>query len=381
MTGRTTLPRLLHHNATRLGDRPAVREKRGGIWQVLSWSDYAAMVADFAAGLAAHGFGRGDRLAVLGDNRPRLYAAMLAAQSLGGAGVPLWPDAEPERIAEVLDHAGVSIAVAEDAEHAERIIAVKARLPKLRLLVQARSHGGRQVERDWLKSFETVANAGTGATDQSEPADPALLLYNADTDREIRAVMLSHTDLLTAAQRLVGGEDVRQTDQTLAWLPMAWLGDAVSSLALWLSAGFTCNCPETAETARRDLREIGPTILIAPPGIWENMLTDIETRAAQASGLKRGLFAGFKTIAERAGRHREAGEAVPFLLQLKLTLGEALIFAPMRDQIGLSRLRWASTGGEPLTPHLVSGLRALGINLSQSSDIALARGAWKPAHA
>jgi long-chain acyl-CoA synthetase len=147
----TTLPRLLHRNAGNIGNRPALREKRGGIWQVTSWSDYAAMVSRFAAGLAAHGFGRGDKLAVIGDNRPRLYAAMLAAQSLGGVAVPLWPDAEPDWIAQVLLHAGVSVVVAEDAEQVEKLIAIKQQVPDLTLVVQAASLGMHQADQYWLK--------------------------------------------------------------------------------------------------------------------------------------------------------------------------------------------------------------------------------------
>jgi long-chain acyl-CoA synthetase len=379
MTGLTTLPRLLHRNAASFGGRPALREKRGGIWQVLSWADHAAAVSRFAGGLAAHGFGRGDRLAVIGDNRPRLYAAMLAAQSLGGVGVPLWPDAEPDRIADVLGHAGVSVVVAEDAEQVEKMVAVKERLPGLRLVVQTTSRGMRPIAHDWLQSYETIADGESVATEVSEPGDPALLLYGPDG--EVRGTMLSHADLLAAAETLAGDADIRRTDETLAWLPMAWFGDVLASQALALSVGFTCNCPEKPETARRDLREIGPTILIAPPRIWENTLVDVETRAAQASRLKRSLFAGFRAIAERAARHREAGEDMPPLLQLKLALGEVLVYAPMRDQIGLRRLRWANTGGEPLAPHALHGLRVLGINLNQSDDIALTRTAWEPAHA
>jgi long-chain acyl-CoA synthetase len=273
----TTLPRLLHRNASSFAGHPAFREKRGGIWQVLGWSDYAALVSRFAAGLAAHGFGRGDRLAVIGDNRPRLYAAMLAAQSLGGAGVPVWPDAEPEWIAQVLHHAGVSVVVAEDAEQVEKLVAIKDRLPDLTLVVQAASHGMRQPDHAWLKSFEAVNDAGADAAmEQSEPDELALLLYGSTAGGAVRGVMLSHANLLAAADALIAVESFRQTDETLAWLPMAWFGDALTTQALALSVGFTCNCPEGSETARRDLREIGPTILLAPPRVWENTLADIE---------------------------------------------------------------------------------------------------------
>ena len=382
MKAATTLPRLLHRNAARFATRPALREKRGGIWQVLNWSDYALLVSRLAAGLAAHGFGRGDRLAVIGDNRPRLYAAMLAAQSLGGAAVPLWPDAEPDWIAQVLNHAGVSIVIAEDAEQVEKIGAVKDRMPGIRLVVQTTAHGMRQPEYDWLKSFETVADAGAGVTERSEPDDLALLLYGNDPGSEVRGVTLSHADLVAAAEVLMATEDIRQTDETLAWLPMAWFGDALTSQALALSVGFTCNCPEHPETARRDLREIGPTILIAPPRIWESTLADIESRGAQATPLKSALFAHFRAIADRAQQHRETGKGVPILLRMKFALGDAVAYAPMRDQIGLRRLRWASTGGESLSPRVLHGFRAFGINLKQSHGMPeLANAVWEPAHA
>ncbi len=269
MKAATTLLRLLHRNAAGFATGPALREKRGGIWQVLNWSDYELLASRFAGGLGAHGFGRGDKLAVIGDNRPRLYAAMLAAQSLGGAAVPLWPDAEPDWIAQVVNHACVTIVVAEDAEQVGKIGEVKDRMPGLRLVVQTTSHGMRQPEHGWLTSFEKVADAGTGVTERSEPGEPALLLYSNNPGDEVRGAILSHADLLAAAEALMATEDVRQTDETLAWLPMAWFGDALTSQALALSVGFTCNCPENPETARRDLREIGPTILIAPPEIWE----------------------------------------------------------------------------------------------------------------
>jgi long-chain acyl-CoA synthetase len=366
-----TLPRLLHRNAATFGNRPALREKRGGIWHETSWSEHAALVTRFAAGLAAHGFGRGDRLAVIGDNRPRLYAALLAAQSLGGVGVPLWPDAEPEWIEHVLRHAGVSVVVAEDAEQVEKIVAIKARLPDLGLVLQAASRGMQPSEHAWLTSFDAVTGSGDVAApiELSEPGELALLLYGSTADGGLRGVMLSHANLIAAADALLAVEDARPTDEVLAWLPMAWFGDVLMSQALALSVGFTCNCPEGSETARRDLREIGPSVLLAPPGIWENTLSSIETRAAQASRLKRALFSRFRALAERAELCRESGERIPFGLRLGLAFGEFLVYAPVRDQIGLRRLRWANTGGEPLAQHVLRFFRAFGIDLKQSYGI------------
>jgi long-chain acyl-CoA synthetase len=375
----TTLPRLLHRNAAGIGNRPALREKRGGIWQELTWSEYAALVTRVAGGLAAQGFARGDRLAVIGDNRPRLYAAMLAAQSMGGAAVPLPPDAEADWIARVLSHAGVSIVVAEDAEQVEKIATARDRVPGLRLVVQTTTHGMRQVQHDWLMSFETFADGAAAATGQSEPGDTALLLYENDP---ANGLMLSHADLLETAESLMAAEAIRRNDEIVAWLPMAWFADAIGSLALPLAVGFTCNCPEHPETARRDLREIGPTILIAPPRVWESMLGDIETRSAQATRIKRLLIAHCCSVAERARRCRAAGEAIPPLLRLRLALADVVVFAPMRDQIGLRRLRWASTGGEPIAPRIVDAFAAFGINLKQSHAMTEPAGAaLEPAHA
>jgi long-chain acyl-CoA synthetase len=371
----TTLPRLLHRNAADFGGRPAFREKRRGIWQVLTWSQYASLVSRFAAGLAAEGFGRGDRLAVIGDNRPQLYAALLAAQSLGGAGVPLMPDADPEAIARILADAEVSVVVAEDAELAETIVAMKPRVTRLRIVVQARQHDTRQPENALLKPFDSLI--GTPVTDRSAPGDIALILYAGDARR-----MLTHRGLLATAEAMIALHDIRQTDETLAWQPMAWSGDALSSLAIALTAGFTCNCPERPATARADLREIGPTILISPPRVWETLLAEIEARATQASRLKRALFARFAALGERAERHRAAGEQVPALLRLKLTAGELLVYAPMRDRLGLRRLRWAGTGGEAMAPHVLNSLHALGINLDGEHSVAEpTQAAGEPLHA
>jgi long-chain acyl-CoA synthetase len=371
----TTLPRLLHRNAASIGGRPAFREKRRGIWQVLTWSQYASLVSRFAAGLAANGFGRGDRLAVIGDNRPQLYAALLAAQSLGGAGVPLMADADPEVIAQILADAGVSVVVAEDAELAETIAAMQDRLATLRLIVQARSQDMHHSESELLKPFDSVT--GPAVTDHSESGDVALILYADEAPR-----MMTHRNMLATADAIIAMHDIRRTDETLAWLPMAWSGDALSSLAMALTAGFTCNCPERPATARADLREIGPTILIAPPRVWETMLAEIEARAAQASRLKRALFSRFAAIGQRAELHRTAGKEVSALLRSKLKVGEFLIHAPMRDQLGLRRLRWAGTGGEALAAHVLKSLHAFGINLDGDHTVPeLAHAAGEPLHA
>lgn len=365
-----TLPRLLRRNAAGMGGQPAMREKRHGIWQTLTWAEYDALVRRLALGLAAHGFAPGDRLAVMGDNRTRLYAALLAAQSRGGVGMALWPDAEPEAVAAELRQARVRVAVAEDREQLGKLLAVKAQLPALELIVSLDPRAARQHAAPWLTEFAALEKAGEAAdgtgTDAAlgdgRPDDPALLLCRTGGP----GVLLTHGNLIAAARAIAAAETVRPEDETLCWLPMAWIGDALYTFTLGLFVGFTCNCPENPETARRDLREIGPSFLAAPPAAWDGFLADIEDRATNNTHLKRAAFAAARAVAEPAELRRTAGEPSTFGQRLGLAAAERLVFGPMRDRVGLARVRWAHTGGTPLAPDLWRRVRMLGINLKQS---------------
>lgn len=227
MMAANTLPRLLRRNAASFGTHPAMREKRHGIWQTVSWSAYETLVLELARGLAARGFVAGDRLAVIGDNRPRLYAALLAAQSLGGVGVPLWPDADPGVIANMLGSARVRVAVAEDQEQISKLAAAKEQLSDLEWVVSLDPRAARDGHPDWLIDFATLQQQGSTAAPvdrciaDGRPDDIALVLYRNGQP----GVLLSHANLLSAACTIAEIEDVRPTDETLCFLPMAWVGD------------------------------------------------------------------------------------------------------------------------------------------------------------
>src|SRR6266545_1986407 len=372
----TTLPGLLLRNARDLGDRPAIREKDRGIWQTWSWREYHDQARDFALGVAALGFRRGDRLSVIGDNRPRLYAAQLAAQCLGGVSVAVYQDSITKELAYVWNHAEVSVIVAEDQEPVDKILALKDELPPLRVVIYDDPRGLTGYRHDWLKSYHEVQEAGRtfGAEHpgyfeaeiaKGQADDVAIVCYTSGTTGNPKGAMITHANAIGVAQIFCRTERVTPEDTSLAYLPMAWAGDAVYTLFASLVAGFCSNCPESPETVQRDLRELGPTTVLAPPRIWENMLTGIQVRAADATPLKRRTFDYFRSVAERAEILRSDGKPIPPGLRLATALGEFFVYGPVRDQLGLRQAKWALTGGAPLGPDTFRFFRSIGVNLKQ----------------
>jgi long-chain acyl-CoA synthetase len=371
-----TLPGLLLRNARERGPRPAIREKDRGIWQTWTWREYHDQVRDFALGLAALGFRRGDKLSVIGDNRPRLYWAQIAAQALGGVAVPVYQDSIARELAYVLDHAEVSVIVAEDQEQVDKILSLKAELPALQHVVYDDPRGMTHYGADWLRSFGDVQEAGRrfgrehpgyfeAELARGQPDDVVMISYTSGTTGNPKGAMLTHRNAIETARVFVQTEDVRPEDEWLCYLPMAWVGDSIYSTVLSLLVGFACNCPESPETVQRDLRELGPTIVLAPPRIWENMLTGVQVRAADATRLKRWVFERFRATAERAETLRADARPVPLGLRLAGAVGEVLVYRPVRDQLGLARARWAYTGGAPLGTDTFRFFRSFGINLKQ----------------
>jgi long-chain acyl-CoA synthetase len=376
MSDEATLPRLLRLNAKTMASRPAMREKRRGIWQVLTWSRHWEETREFALGLAASGFVRGEKLAVIGDNRPRLYCAQLAAHCLGGVAVPVYQDSIAAELAFVLEHAEVTVVVAENQEQADKILSLKETLPRLRLIIYDDPLGLREYHFLFLKSFQEIqrtarefAAAHPGfierELEKGSADDLALLCYTSGTTGQPKGVMLSHRNLIVSAKTFAALEDIRPTDEWICYLPMAWVGDALYSMVMSLLLGFTCNCPENPGTVQRDVRELGPMAFLAPPRIWENLLSSVQVRVADASPLKRILFEYFRALAERRELMSADGKGPPGFMRLGLWVGEILICAPLRDRLGLRRVRWAYTGGAPLGADTFRFFRSIGVNLKQ----------------
>ena len=371
-----TLPRYLLRNAQQHADRPAIREKDRGIWQTYTWRQYHDHVRDIALGLAALGFKRGDKLSVIGDNRPRLYWAQVAAMCLGGVSVPVYQDSIAKELAFVLNHAEVSVIVAEDQEQVDKILALKEQLPALRVVIYEDARGMAQYRSADLKSLTDVEELGRRSAGEHPGAfeaeinrgradDIALIAYTSGTTGTPKGAMLTHVNMVETGLTLMKSEDVRLEDDWLAYLPMAWVGDSLYTLVMNLLVGFTVNCPESPETVQRDVRELGPSTVLAPPRIWENMLTGVQVRAADAPRLKRWVFERSCAAAERAEILRSEGKPVPLSLRLKTMLGEFFVYGPVRDQLGLLRARWAYTGGAPLGPDTFRFFRSIGVNLKQ----------------
>ena len=371
-----TFPKLLRYNAEARGSRPAYREKDLGIWQSWSWAETASEVRSFACGLAALGLRRGDKVAIVGDNRPRLYWAMAATQSLGGIPIPVYQDAVADEMAFVLDHAEVRFAVAEDQEQVDKLLAIMDRLPALERIVYEDPRGMRNYTPSFLHDYAAVQEQGRASASENprwldvqiqegRGSDVAVILYTSGTTGTPKGVVLSYDNLISMSEATIGGEGIRGDEEILSYLPMAWAGDHVFSYAQAYVAGFCIACPESPETVLNDLRELGPTYFFAPPRIFENILTSVMIRMEDAGWLKRWMFRHFMAVARRCGADILDGKLVSLANRLAYKLGEILVYGPLKNALGLSRVHLGYTAGEAIGPDIFRFYRSLGINLKQ----------------
>ena len=371
-----TFPKLLHSHVQLRPNQDAIREKDLGIWQSWSWADAASEIRALACGFAALGLKRGEKLAIIGDNRPRLYWAMTAAQVLGAIPVPLYQDAVADEMAYVLDHADVKIAIAENQEQVDKLLEIHARCPGLEHIVYDDTRGLRFYEQEFLHEFEQLQRKGV-EFDQAHAgfyerevaagngAETAIMLYTSGTTGNPKGVVLSNDNVIITARNGIVREGLTAQEEVLAYLPMAWVGDNLFSYAQSYVAGFCVSCPEDATTVANDLREIGPTYYFAPPSIYESMLTQVMIRMEDAAAIKRRMFDYFMAHARRVGVDILNGEAVSIGDRLLYQLGNILVYGPLKDVLGLRRTRLAYTAGEAIGPDIFDFYRSLGINIKQ----------------
>lgn len=372
-----TLPKRLQAMAERYGhQRVALREKEYGIWQETTWQGYLDEVQDLCLGLVAMGFERGDKVAIVGDNRPEWVIAEVAAQSAGGTSVGIYQDSLAKEMAYIIDHADAKFVVVEDQEQVDKILEIREQIPKVQRLIYYDPKGLRLYRDEWLIYLPEVQEMGRGYAKAHPGAyaemvaagtgeDTAIFCYTSGTTGVPKGAMLSHRNLLAMGDTIQTVDTLTPDDDFLSFLPLAWIGEQMTALAMHLSIGFTLNFPEEPDTVQENLREIGPHVMFSPPRIWEDIITRVQVKIADSSWLKRTLWDRLMPVAYRVADAKFAHKPVSARDRFLHWLGEFLVFSAVKDHLGLTRLKRAYTGGAALGPDVFRFYHAMGVNLKQ----------------
>jgi long-chain acyl-CoA synthetase len=372
----TTFPQLLLKHASERPAAPAMREKEYGIWQTTTWLQLATMAEHMACGLHQAGLQRGEHLVVIGSNRPRLYATMLAAQSLGAIPVPLYQDAAGAECVFPINNADVRFAVVEDQEQVDKLVEIREKCPQISNIYYDNPRGLRNYDEPGLAAIDTLLQTGAAFAKANpgfykvevakvKPDDVGAMFFTSGTTGNPKGVVHTHHTLLDRAMAGAKFDKLTSAEEVLAYMPLAWIGQNIFSYAQWLACGYVVNCPESAATITIDLKEVGPTYYFAPPRVFEGLLTSVMIRMEDAGSIKRAMFKKFMEVAKRVGPAKMNGESVGLGDSIMYALGNLCVYGPLRNNLGMSRVRVAYTAGEAIGPDLFTFYRSIGINLKQ----------------
>ncbi len=374
-----SVPHYLLRNAERYRDKIAMRHKDLGIWREWTWADLLVEVRRFSLGLAQLGLQPGDKVAIIGNNRPRLYWTFAAVQAIGGVPVPVYADSVAEEMGYVLDHAGIRFAVCQDQEQVDKVLSLQDKLVGLEYLIYDEDRGLRAYDQKQVLAFDYVQTLGDQAVerdvgavaswcdaiDNIKPDELCVMLYTSGTTGRPKGVMLSHRNLILTCLNANRFDSLSDREETIAYLPLAWVGDHVFSYGQSYTAGYCVCCPESPDTVTSDRREIAPSYFFAPPRVFENLLTSITVNMEDAGRVKRKMFDYFINVANKHGEKILNGEPVSPIGSLMYGLGRIFVYGPLKNRLGMSKVRVAYTAGEAIGPDIFRFYRSLGINLKQ----------------
>lgn len=372
-----TIPKLFLSQCKRYGkNKVAMREKEFGIWIPFSWQDYYDNVKYLSLGMVSLGLKKGDKVSMMGDNRPEGLWAEIAAMCAGAIGVWLFRDCMMDEVKYIIDHSDTAFFVGETQEEVDKALSIKDECPKLKWIIWDDPKGMRNYHQDFLISIKKVQELGK-ELDQKEPDlfektineghgdDICLLFYTSGTTALPKGALLTHWNMLTMGKNLMAVDPCYDTDDFVSYLPFAWIGEQMMSISCGLRVGYTLNFPEEPDTAQQDIREIGPHVMFAPPRLYEGMTRQVQVKHMDATWIKRMIYNFATKVGYKVANLKFEKQPVPLHWKFLNWLANITMQKKLKDHLGMSRLRYCYTGGAAMGPDHFRFFHALGVNLKQ----------------